>query len=184
MGSRDGICQGKAQRHRGIRGISVEESDAGHGLCQQVLTRLFNPGTLGAVACDRSVNNAGVDDLYGFIIQAHAGHNAGPEIGDHHVCLRDQLLDPFQILWVLQIGRIALLAAIDDLEIDGVSISHKVLQRQLPSGIAHAGALDLDDSGPQITQPHSRRGAGQKLAKIQDCNSIQQFHFCSPLDLR
>ena len=171
--SRDGICQRKSQCHRRIRCVAVEECNARHGLCQQILTGLFHPRPLGTIARDCSVNNTGVNHLHRFIIQSHTGHDAGSEIGDHHIRFRYQLLNPLQIRRILQIGRIALLAPVNDLKIDSVAVSHQILQCQLPSGITYAGALNFDDSGSQIAQPHRRRGAGQKLAKIQNGNSFQ-----------
>ena len=171
--SRDGIRQRKSQCHRRIRRVAVEECNARHGLCQQILTGLFHPRPLGTITRDCSVNNTGVNRFHRFIIQSHTGHDAGPEIGDHHIRFRYQLLDPLQIRRILQIGRIALLAPVNDLKIDSIAVSHQILQCQLPSGIAYAGALNFDDSGSQIAQPHRRRGAGQKLAKIQNRNSFQ-----------
>ena len=104
-------------------------------------------------------------------VQAEPGHDAGPEILDHHVGPRDHRLDQGKITGVLQVQGDAFLAEVREpvvlRDAVGGEWSHQA------GVVAGAGTFDLDDPGAGVGEHASARRAGQDPGEIDDRDAVQ-----------
>ena len=73
-----------------------------------------------------------------------------------HVSASNKSLHGCHVFRILQVGREALLVAVDGVEHQAIAIHEEVLDGDLPAPLAALGTLNLDDARSQVRQPQAR----------------------------
>jgi hypothetical protein len=126
-----------------------------------------------AVAADRAVDEAWVPSAQRRGIEAGTPEGFEPRIvGEKHVRPADQRLQDARILRLLGVELDAALVPIDGEKIRTLALE----KRRSPTArlVAVAGALDLDDVGPQVSEQHRAIRARERFRHVDDFDSSQR----------
>ena len=157
------IGDGNADAHRALARKPGDGHQPPHALGDLIETGALGVGAVLAEAGDAGKDDAGVDGLQAFVIDAEAVFDIGAEIFHHHVGLFRQPHENLQPAGGLQIKRDAPLVAVDVLEIGSIAGAAHAL-----GGVDFLGRLDLDHVGPPIGQLAHRRRARAHAGEIKD----------------
>jgi hypothetical protein len=152
-------------------------------LRQKILAGALDPRPFLAIAADRAIDDTRVDRLHRGVIEPEAFDDAGAEILDHHIGLRQQRLQRLHVRGVLHVDGEAFLGAVDRVENGRVAADLRVTEIEASRQIPSVRTLDLDHPGAKILQTQRTIGTRQELAHIDDDKAIERQdilfrHFC------
>ena len=115
------IADGASHPCRRAAGLAGQAHDAAHGLHHHVIGRPAGVGPGVAEARARRIDKPGEARMQRLPAIAEALHRAGAKVLDHHVGVRQQVLEDRAVAVVLEVEGDALLAAVDRHEVGGFS---------------------------------------------------------------
>ena len=127
----------------------------------------------GPEALDLAIDDARVDLLDQFVVQAKALDRPWRHVLGHDVGLLDHLLDDLESLRRFQVQRYRLLVDVELVEVPRVVIG--LAGAQPASGIAPPRVLDLDHLGAEPGQYLGRGCTRLELGEIDDLDALQKI---------
>ena len=170
--ARQNIGDGQPHRHRRVIAAAAQPHQPGSRLRQKVLTRQVRP--IGRPETrDRAIDQLRVDPAHLVMAKALSLDHAGAEILDQHIGVADDVHQQGAVGGVAQIGGQAFLAAIDGVK-QRVFARHRIRDIEAPTGIARAGALDLDHPRAQIGQFQPGKWTREILRDLKNGDAFQR----------
>ncbi len=178
------ICEGHADLLRLTIGFAGQIHNATHALDQEIITRTFciRPGV--AETRDRAIDEARIDRLQAFVVEAVFIKSTELKVLNHHIRIGNELAYKLPALISAKIGNDRLLATIAGVEIGCRLFTFHVDKWRAPfAGIITLRAFNLDNIrakvGQRLPDPWARQNAGQ----FNDFQTRKRciLHFSKPL---
>ena len=126
-----------------------------------------------AVAGDGAIDDARIGGAEGRVSEPEPVHDAGAELLHHHVGGLGERKDAVAHLRVFQVGRHALLAAVEQREADALLTPFRLEAAH----VLAVRALDLDDLGAGFRQHQRRQGARQQRGEVEHADTGERALF-------
>ena len=156
-------------------GHAHQAADALHGI---VVTCPLAVRAGLAKAGHAAIHQFGVQAAQAGVVQAVTGHVANLEIFNKDVAMLDQFPDQGLAFGLCDVAGHRTLVAVGPQVIGGLGgvLALGVFQKGRPPGagvVARAGALDLDDVGPQVGQGLGTPGARQNAGEVENADAVE-----------
>ena len=127
---------------------------------------LLGARIIGAVTGNRAVDDAGIDGVDGFVVDAELLGDTRTEALDDDVGLLGHLQEPIDDFLILKVQRYRLLVAAEcgDVVRDAATHSWVVVTHE----VAETGILDLDDGCAEVCEDLGSVTAGKIAGKVKD----------------
>ncbi len=166
------VHHGDTELQRRRARLAVERHEAGLALDHQVVAGALGLGAAGVVAGHGAVDEVGLEGLELLVAQAQLLGAAGLEVVDHHVALRQQLVDDLQPLGTLQVEGDGPLVAVHAVVVGGLGLADA--HAPVAGIVAAARVLHLDDLGPQVRQYLAAQRPGEHAGKIKHPHAVER----------
>ena len=155
--------------------------EAAHALHDEVVAGARRVGAGLPEAGDGAVHQPGVLGAQRFVVQPVAAHVADLEVLHQHIALRHQLAHDLLAFGGGNVERDGALVAVHRQEVGGLGggLALRVGREgraPLAGVVALAGALDLDDIGPQVGQGLGAPGPGEHAGEVQNAKVLKRSH--------
>ncbi len=172
------VHHGHAELERVLAGFAVDGHEPGLALDHQVVAGAFGLGACAVVAGHRAVNQVGLEGLELGIAQAQFVGTAGLEVLNHHIELRQQVMDQLLPFRRLQVHRDGPLVAVHAVVVGGLRLADA--HAPVAGVVAASGVLHLDDFGAEVGQHLPAQGACKHARQVQDPHAFEwHVHFQS-----
>lgn len=174
------VHHGHAKLERGLPGFAVDGHEAGLALDHQVVARAFGFRSGAVVAGHRAIDQVRPDGLELCVTQSQLVGATGLEVLDHHIELRQQVVDQLLSFGRLQIHGDGPLVAVHAVVVGRLRLAdaHAPVTGIVPA----AGMLHLDDFGTEVGQHLPAQGACKHARQVQDPHAFKwHVHGFSPL---
>src|SRR5918998_2551272 len=144
------------------------------------MSRHPGAGTLFTVAGNRAVDEPRVDLVQLIIAEPETLHDPGPELLHQDVGTLDERLQNLPCLGRLEVELEALLAAVQEGEVDAVGAELGRVRAHL---VAPLGSFDLGDVGTGLGKYQGRQRSRQQRAEVQYPDTLQRNHKHPPKEV-
>ena len=165
------IDHGHAELERWLLRFPIQRHQPGLALDHQVVAGALGLGARSVVARNGAVDQAGLERLELLIAQAQLLGAAGLEVVQHHIALRQQVVDDLQAFGALQIHGDGPLVAVHRAVVGGLGLADA--NAPVARVIAALGVLDLDHLGAEIGQHHAAHRARKHPRQIEHAHAFQ-----------
>ena len=174
--ARDDVDDGDAQAIRRAVGGTGDAHQAALGLHHRVVAGFFASGAGLAVARDRAVDDAWVARPHRRGVELKRVERAGAEVLDHHVGLRQQLLDHIERARPLEVDGHAFLVAVHAQEVRALVAE----ERRPPAAgvVTAAGMFQLDDAGAEVAERHGAVRTREHPGEVEHGEAVKRSHEC------
>lgn len=176
------IDHGHPELQRRRARFAIDGHQAGFGLDHQVVARALGFGRAAVVAGHAAVDQIGLDGLELFVTDAQLFGTTMLEVVDHHVKLRQQVVDQLHPFRGLQIQGDGPLVAVHAVVVGGLGLAdaHAPVARIVTA----AGVFHLDHFRTKVGQHLSAQRPGKHTRKVQHAHAFQREIHLLVLGLR